>query len=978
MPKRLYFNDSDPICDQAARLLLESYGEGECPDLGRVLVCLPGKLARIMLIRALAEKSPRGLLSPEIMTAGALLHMGEHGVRRPNDFEEQLLWYETVVDASGKRAGEFHTLFPCGAPPVPNLPAEQFRTFRNELVRNNLSISEVAEKYDPTNQDRGKELAELERIYLEKIEKGGFTDSLAADRELIRNTDVFGAYDKIILLNMPDLPKAVRMRMENVEIAMPGKVEVWIGAPEIFGEDYDEWGCVKNGLRNKRCIDLPSPNVGYEYVLTPEDMARRALEIARVAGDGQLLPDETAILLADSSLLPAFQNEFGKAELDGGGKIAVYDPNGIAMSALRMCRVGMRLCDLLSHPDDFSAVVAYYHDPDVLHYFSHKYRIGENRMLCYSDGFEQNYHLDELTAAIMVAKRQHDAYTDEYRKETAGAFLKMLEEISGLNKDFLNKDISLFLSEYLTGLYLHRKDLEEERTLGVLAASEIEILRKHLAELADWNGRKQNGFAWSERDAKLFILKLFWQNLGKVTIPMVPEHNGYPVEGCLEIPFLPQKHVIFCGFNDCWYPDRLPVTPFLNEGIRERLGLRGNDTSFSRAICYVRSMIRSRLKEGCSVHFLTAGMNVTHDTLKPSQLYFCGDVPDEELMARVKMLFKEEPKTVPEPVRATDGTVCSFTIRPDLHFKTERGGDSEMPVLSVTDFKEYLVSPLRFFFSRVLRMERMDYLSHEMDAQDFGTICHDILYRCGDRLGADAEFNRKLLIEEENVVFRRKYGAKQPALVRLQKEILEQRLASAAVVFADAVEDGYEPVALEYEFGGPERRGIEFHGALLRGKADRIEYNRTKGIIRIVDYKTGSVDKVQDEHYTIKKGVMVFTNLQLPLYVLLLRNDPYFRTLFDARYPGLVFDDIKIETAYFMLPKAVMETNIVPWTAGEMKEILPAAEEEATRIIGEIKDMTRGILHENPDGRPKYDSFGDLLLPDTRSAVRGVTWNEEK
>lgn len=58
--------------------------------------------------------------------------------------------------------------------------------------------------------------------------------------------------------------------------------------------------------------------------------------------------------------------------------------------------------------------------------------------------------------------------------------------------------------------------------------------------------------------------------------------------------------------------------------------------------------------------------------------------------------------------------------------------------------------------------------------------------------------------------------------------------------------------------------------------------------------------------------------------------------------------------------------------------LLPAAEELVERIAAELREMTDGIFHEDPEKRVKYDLFEPFFLPDLRSAVPSAVWKTEQ
>ena len=111
---------------------------------------------------------------------------------------------------------------------------------------------------------------------------------------------------------------------------------------------------------------------------------------------------------------------------------------------------------------------------------------------------------------------------------------------------------------------------------------------------------------------------------------------------------------------------------------------------------------------------------------------------------------------------------------------------------------------------------------------------------------------------------------------------------------------------------------------------------------------------------------MEFISLQLPLYAILLRKDPFFA----EKYPFLDLENIKIECGYFNLPKAVTSTEIKIWTA--IDSVLEKAEEKVWEIAEELKKMKEKIFKGNPDKKMRFDDFADLFQQIPSRVLRGV------
>jgi ATP-dependent helicase/nuclease subunit B len=229
----------------------------------------------------------------------------------------------------------------------------------------------------------------------------------------------------------------------------------------------------------------------------------------------------------------------------------------------------------------------------------------------------------------------------------------------------------------------------------------------------------------------------------------------------------------------------------------------------------------------------------------------------------------------------------------------------------VTAFRDYLYCPFRFYLKHVLKVETVDPFKSELDALDFGTLCHAALEAMGLepalRDCTDPAPLREFLLQHVDRRAREKYGAELTLPLIVQLESARQRLSRAAEIQAAERAAGWVIEQVERKFELP-------LGAItVSAKIDRIERNAITGAVRVIDYKTSDqgasplaahVRSARKEEtapewarFTIDGKELVWIDLQLPLYL-------------EALVGEL---GAAIGAGYFNLPKAVGETVIVPW-----------------------------------------------------------------
>ncbi len=371
------------------------------------------------------------------------------------------------------------------------------------------------------------------------------------------------------------------------------------------------------------------------------------------------------------------------------------------------------------------------------------------------------------------------------------------------------------------------------------------------------------------------------------------------------------------GLVDGMAPQTVTSHPFLPDNARRALGIRDNHYRFGRDAYLLRTMIACR-PAGC-VHLFFSRANLDGDPLQPSRLLFL--CADQNLPRRVEHCFREqhEPtvKTVPR------GVAWKVRIPPPR--------DNQFQSLSVTAFRNYLFCPFRFYLDRGLNMAEADDRKTEMNAFDFGNLCHQVwhaFFESEARNLTDEARICSFLWSRADALIHEQFGPVLSLPLMFQRESLHQRLGAAARVQAQAFQQGWRIDKSEHPCA------VEIDGVTVHGKLDRIDRNIHTGAVRILDYKTSDKRRTPEaEHLAwlrpdtpeyaradaLKKR---WTNLQIPLYVSMLKAQ-------DGMEAG--------QAGYFVLPKAMANTGILIWNNLDAT-LIACAEQCARNIIGRIRE----------------------------------------
>ena len=164
--KKIFLGTSKSLPELAADRLLKN--AGPLPILNKILVAVPGNYAAEKLQENLAALAPRGLIAPQIMTPGVLLHCGTVAANTPSALENELIWCNVAETAAKSRC--FDMLFPAYNENTP-VSGGAFSRLRLELAAGGFSIADAADNLGT----RAEQLVEIEQLYLEELEKLGFT-----------------------------------------------------------------------------------------------------------------------------------------------------------------------------------------------------------------------------------------------------------------------------------------------------------------------------------------------------------------------------------------------------------------------------------------------------------------------------------------------------------------------------------------------------------------------------------------------------------------------------------------------------------------------------------------------------------------------------------------------------------------------------------------------------------------------------------
>ena len=403
-----------------------------------------------------------------------------------------------------------------------------------------------------------------------------------------------------------------------------------------------------------------------------------------------------------------------------------------------------------------------------------------------------------------------------------------------------------------------------------------------------------------------------------------PMIDAIEFAGWLDLPLDDAPVMPIVGFNDEYVPSSEFGHQFLPNKLCEQLGIFDNERRFARDV-YALTVISSVRED----YLLICGRNnAAKDPLKPSRLLFTQNEETSAIRAYSFFSFEGQEGNrfwLREKSLAEEIKTQQFVV-PRPHIVTPLNS------MRVTQFKDYLKCPYRFYLQHILRLDEMSDDWTEMSGGTFGDLAHDVLQafaesdRC-DSSDTDqiAEWLNERLTAEVAIRFP---GSQLPA-VRIQIAQLRKRLTRFAELQSEHRQNGWKIVSCE-ELLYHELQ-VDGEPFTIRGKIDRVDQHEVTGKVAVWDYKTSDAGK--DPKAAHIKGKQ-WIDLQLPLYRHLLKEVECVK---DA-------DLDNITLGYVLLSKSTEDIAFAkaPWDSS----MLDFADKKVFECIRQIR---QGVF-----GPPKY------------------------
>jgi len=1003
----------ETVCD----FLLSGAQPGRPFDLEGSLLVVPTQQAGRHLLDALVQRcgaSGAAVLSQRVVTP---THLAADALRQQDiaSGAEILTAWSEVFAAAGEpllRAA-FGASGRLRDPIVAVSMSERLQQVRRELAEAARACADVAAQADAASmeQERWQALAQLESAYLARLARDRLRDPCAAQIAWAADPQLAPEVRRVVVACVPDPSLLLVRALER--LASRVIIDVLVQAPANEAACFDAWGRPLPDHWNTRRIDIPHEEENLLLAADPAAQAARIVAILtaettpttnavqpqtgetrasasaverqrptsnneerRTKNQEPLAPrfavSDTAIGVPDRATVPFLIDHLASCG------VSAFDPQERPLREHPLCELIARLLDL-RRAAPYRTVADLLRHPDILTALQQGTpALDPVQLLTQLDEF-QNLRLPLGLPDLLRPFAQNPRGTSSAHADFT-VLGQALQRVAQWRERLTSERLPVVLRALLVEIYAGR-ELNPELPTDRLFAAAAEAVDRVLRELEDARLRPTA----AEIETTVLTARLRSQGCA-------PERSDERIdlEGWLELPWNRAPLLFVAGMNEGCVPDGRLADDFLPDSLRRALGLRDDRLRAARDAFLLHVLLASRADGRGRVCLLCGKSSEEGDPLRPSRLLFRCD--DAHLPQRARQLFRKLPAARPG-APATVG----FQLRPFASGRAgppdpppaaaswlaampqESGGsggptlpgyaantpplttERPKPSISVTQFKDYLRCPFRFYLRHRLQMTP---LADDLLAPDelaFGNFVHAVLQDfANDRQLSHSTDAAKLATRLADLAcakFAACYGPRPSLAVQVARESAIQRLGRFAALQAELAQE-WEIVSCENKF--ELMRG----GCKIVARIDRIDRHRRDGRLRVMDYKTfekirtptemhfgscrqdtpayAQVD-VPGDHGRIRRKA--WQDLQLPLYR-------------EALAASGLYDASQMELGYFILPRAIGETGFQPW--GDYTTALH--DSAMTCADGVLAAIATDVFWPPRDVPPDWDDYAALFV----------------
>ncbi len=909
MIKKVFIPPTAPLPELGAKWFVERFKERlqDIPiTFDKILVLTPTRAAAKNLHNSIfAECIAQGIEGISELTITTLEDELSQYQQTSQTATSTEIQASIIATLSEIELSDLNGLFPCGIPIRKDFLniAKEIEFLKDALAENLMSISDASKMLaDSPDAERWENLAKIEILFEEKLTKVGLFTHLQSLKKSLENSASSGV-DTVVVIGNPDISVPLK---EFLNLSEANGKEVEIVA---FAKDENKFDKFATPLAPQYCdTELPLQDSDIKIYA---NIKKQAQAVAVLASNyNEKVYDTLAIACEQNEAVEFFKDELAKV---GVNAITLESETLEHTTTYSLIRAIKEYCNAPTFTNFLNIV----RNPFISKKFQNELKKTEEEILSDLDfiGIESACaNVPQARSALYA--RLHSPHFSEDRQQSRLIKIKYLRDIF----DFSDECIALpspaeRVGEFILKL-LPPPEFENQ-------ARAIMVLEETLREIESAEKKSNTHFERNE------IFTLLLEHLKATSMPLELDDDRLALQDWMEIFWSPSPHVVLCDMNDGIVPLANSDGLFLNDTIRKKLSMRHQQLRQARDAYMLETLLLSRQNVG-TITVSVPKRNSNGDPLMPSRILF----QTSTLPERTKLLFQE-----PTEIEIQQRTTAEWNLNVErLAYKGN---------YSATRLTTYLNSAWQFYLQFVLGMESVEIFRDEIDALQFGNIFHKTMYNFANselKDSADEKKIAKYLAENFDEVCRENFGTNIRTQVRIQLENLRNRIISCAKPQSERRQQGWKIVSAEMPFA------FQMFGRKFTGVFDRVDRNEKTGTYAVIDYKT--YDKftpniAKENHIKLRKhkdkdDEIEWKNLQLPLYLLAAKG---------------IFDNAKIECAYFVAPKNVSDCSISVWE--DIEDFEESAKEKILEIVENIE-----AGNFTPNEAPKYDNYADIFRID--------------
>ena len=815
--------------DKIATVLIQNYSE----KLSDTIVVLPNKRAKVFLIEALKKQVSNNILSPKIISIEDFIQ-DIAAVRSVDPIELLFEFYEVYLSVTEKSKQQTFELFANWA----KMLLQDFNEIDRYLLDSSYVLSylndiEDIKKWGIEVENKTQLLENYidfwkllpnyyQSLYTHLLKKGIGYQGLIY-REAVNNLNHFSSTlqkEQFIFAGFNALNAAEEKIVQQLIASDQAKI-YWDVDQTFLNDPYHDAGLFVRRFKSswkqyksnpfEWIVDDFSKTKNIQVIGTPKTIGQAKITgsiIENIILDNSAATlDKVAVVLGEENLLVpllyALPATVGALNITMGysGK---NNPAQILIAKLFKMHT-----NALSRKN--SSYVFYYKDVlDVLtHPLVEPYALTNNLVKIIN---QNNYTFITHNKLLELSENSSELFLMLFQKWEKGS-IPVLETISELLQ-IIKSNLS--------------NDNEEEKITKAFVFAIFKVINKLI-----------NYYSKHEHIDKIETLYAIYKqviDLAEVSFEGEPL-NGLQIMGVLESRVLDFETVIVTSMNEGKFPAGKSQNSFIPYDVKKELGL---PTFKEKDAIY-------------TYHFY-------HLLQRAKNIYLLYNTESEGLDAGEKSRFITQLEVEKQPNHTLTHEIYNAVL-PEMAYQPMVIPKSEAVLLRLKEIAEngfspsaltsYIRNPIQFYFQKILRIREVEEVEENIALNTLGTIIHEtlkVLYEpfIGKFISENDILNCFKKIDDEvlkqfKLVY--KEGEIKKGRNLLAFEVAKRNVSNFLKVELESIKNGdaIKILALEQTFERILNHPSLPFPVLIKGNVDRIE--ERNGIIRIIDYKTGKVEK---------------------------------------------------------------------------------------------------------------------------------------